>query len=92
MESLLKYLVETTPNGNTRDNYLNCYQKVNFFKTAFKMFLLGDQANLGLSKHSIGTFLSIGAAAFNLYKIRQSVIKHSIYITRSKNPLVVKLV
>jgi hypothetical protein len=44
-----------------------------------------------MTKHGLGCFLATMAAVYNLFLIRQRIIKNAIFLTKSNNPRVVKL-
>jgi hypothetical protein len=44
-----------------------------------------------MTRHGVGSLAATVAAAYNLFLIRQRVIKNAIYLTKSNNPTVVKL-
>ena len=45
------------------------------------------QNRYGLARYNFGSALATVLAAINLYKIQQKVIKYSLVLTRSKNPV-----
>jgi len=45
------------------------------------------QNRYGLARYNFGSLLATILAATNLYRIRQKVIKYSLVLTKSKNPV-----
>ena len=44
-----------------------------------------------MSAH-LSSYFALGAAAYNLYYLKQHIIKKAIWLTKSKNPRVIKFV
>ena len=59
------------------------------FKSSFSVDTSEEPIYMASRAH-LGTLFAFGMACYNTFLIRQRIIKHAIYLTKSNNPTIVK--
>lgn len=87
MELLLsKVITDFSFQKRTRLRALSIYRRYRSFKIGFKAgFFNYFNMQFPIVRYSIGSLLASVAALVNLYSIRQTILKYSIHLTKSKN-------
>ena len=92
MEYTLTKIIDSNASRKHRLQAFEILERYKAFKFGFS-FGFQNKANFPLMfRYSIGTFLAIGGATVNLYRIRQTIIKYAIMYTKSKNVKLIRTV
>ncbi|CAD8101661.1 unnamed protein product [Paramecium sonneborni] len=61
------------------------------FQSFVFRFLNKDNNKIYTFRNHYGSYMAFGMAIHNTYHLRQSILKQCIHLTKSKNPLIIKL-